>query len=111
LRSVRLELEEEPQDTQVTGKEQASVTVRPLRSPGVAFDSYATAVRYIDPPALLEKRRCYRLLECSASDQRLKFGLAAYFDKLDICEALGHEIAAACMPDGIALSTDREYWI
>jgi hypothetical protein len=27
--------------------------------------------------------------------------LAAYFAKLDISEALGHEIAAACMPDGI----------
>jgi transcriptional regulator with XRE-family HTH domain len=106
LRSVRLELDEKAQDTQVTGKEQASVTVRPLRSPGVAFDSYATAVRYIDPPALLENRPCYRLLECSASDQRLKFGLAAYFDKLDICEALGHEIAAVCMPDGTAPGTD-----
>jgi transcriptional regulator with XRE-family HTH domain len=106
LQSVRLELDEEPQDTHVNGREQASVAVRPLRSPGAAFDSYATAVRYIDPPALLENRPCYRLLECSAADRRLKFGLAAYFDKLDISEALGHEIAAACMPDGTAPGTD-----
>jgi hypothetical protein len=102
LRSVQLELDEKPRDRQVTGREQASTAVCPLRSDGAAFDSYATAIRYIDPPALFENRPCYRLLESSAASQRLKFGLAAYFDKIDMCEALGHEIAVACMPDGTA---------
>ncbi|WP_280365358.1 hypothetical protein [Nocardia abscessus] len=27
----------------------------------------------------------------------LDFGLASYFDKVDVCEALAHELAAACM--------------
>jgi transcriptional regulator with XRE-family HTH domain len=104
LRSVRLELDEEPRNKQVTGREQASSAVRPLRSRDAVFDSYTAAIKHIDPPALLENRPCYRLLECAVADKRLKFGLAAYFDKLDISEALGHEIAALCMPDGIQVS-------
>lgn len=104
LGSVQLELDEAPSNKQVTGREQASAAVRPLRSRDAAFDSYAAAIKHIDPPALLENRLCYRLLECAVADERLKFGLAAYFDKLDISEALGHEIAAVCMSDGIHAS-------
>jgi transcriptional regulator with XRE-family HTH domain len=104
LRSVRLELDEAPRNKQVSGKEQASAAVRPLCSRSAVFDSYAAAIRHIDPPALLENRPCYRLLDCAVADRRLTFGLAAYFDKLDISEALGHEIAAACMSDGIQAS-------
>ncbi len=104
LGSAQLELDEAPRSKQVTGREQASAAVRPLRSSAAAFDSYAAAIRYIDPPALLENRLCYRLLECAVADKRLKFGLSAYFDKLDISEALGHEIAAVCMSNGIHAS-------
>jgi hypothetical protein len=37
------------------------------------------------------------LLTASPATRELGFGLAAYFDKLDVSEALGHEIAAVCM--------------
>jgi len=30
----------------------------------------------------------------------MRFGLAAYFDKLDVSEAVGHELAAACLAHG-----------
>jgi hypothetical protein len=104
MRQLVLSLDEGPQDRQVTGKEQASAAVRPLRSPETLFDSYTAAVRHIDPPALFENRPSYRLLECAVTDRRLRFGLAAYFDKLDICEAAGHEMAAVCMANGFPAS-------
>ena len=50
------------------------------------------------PPALFESRPSYRLLGVSLGDRRLDFGLAAYFDKLDVSEALGHEMAGAAWP-------------
>ena len=36
--------------------------------------------------------------------RRLGFGLAAYFDKLDVSEALGHELAGVCMTDPALLA-------
>ncbi|MGH3925033.1 MAG: helix-turn-helix domain-containing protein, partial [Pseudonocardiaceae bacterium] len=35
------------------------------------------------------------------------FGLAAYFDMIDVSEALAHEIAAACMAQGLPRSAER----
>ncbi|MGH3913017.1 MAG: hypothetical protein ACRDTC_06360 [Pseudonocardiaceae bacterium] len=35
------------------------------------------------------------------------FGLAAYFDKLDVSEALAHEMAAVCMAQGLPRSAER----
>jgi hypothetical protein len=46
---------------------------------------------------LSESRPSYRLLSASIPKGELGFGLAAYFDKLDVAEAVGHELAAACM--------------
>ena len=39
-----------------------------------------------------------------ARQRRLGFGLAAYFDKLDVSESLGHELAAICMADPALLA-------
>ncbi len=73
---------------------------RPLRSTGVRFDRYTAAVKHLDPPQLFESRPSYRLLDVSLGDRQLGFGMAAYFDKLDVSEALGHEMAVACMGAG-----------
>jgi hypothetical protein len=40
----------------------------------------------------------------SVLDRKLRFGLATYFDKLDVSEALGHEMALICMNEGIPTS-------
>jgi hypothetical protein len=71
--------------------------VRPLRSPDLYFDRYTSAIRHLDPPRLFESRPSYRLAGGSIAARAMDFGLAAYFDKLDVSEALGHEIAIACM--------------
>jgi hypothetical protein len=56
------------------------------------FDRYTSAIRDLDRPALFENKPCYRLLELDS--HRMTFGLAGYFDKLDLAEALAHEVAA-----------------
>jgi transcriptional regulator with XRE-family HTH domain len=104
LSSIRLdELDEGPQAVAVNGAEPETITVRPLRAPGLHFERYTAAVRRLDPPRLFESRPSYRLLATDLDRRRLRFGMAAYFDKLDVSEALGHEIAAVCMrlPDGL----------
>ena len=82
LDSLRLEWAEsspvEPMDT--------SATLPP------DFDRYTSAIGALDRPALFEDRPCYRLLDFDS--RRLRFGLADYFEKLDLAEALAHELAA-----------------
>lgn len=77
---------------------------RPLRTASAPFDRYTFAIKHLSPPALFESRPSYRLLDASLGSGRLGFGLAAYFDKLDVSEALGHELAIACMDGGIPAS-------
>jgi transcriptional regulator with XRE-family HTH domain len=87
----------------ITGHEAELRPVLPLRTPGHAFRQYTSVIRYLSPPSLFENRPTYRLLDVSwePSEQgKLQFGLATFFDKLDVSEALGHEFAAAAMADG-----------
>lgn len=94
--AVELTLDEREHAIGVTGREAETLHVRPLRTPEVAFDTYTSAVRHLDPPRLFESRPSYRLLSGSLARRRLEFGLGAYFDKLNVSEALGHEMAVAC---------------
>jgi transcriptional regulator with XRE-family HTH domain len=104
LDAVSLQLDESPYPTVVDGSETASEPTRPLRARGCRFDRYTAAVRHLEPPRLFESRPSYRLLDGDLSRGALGFGVAAYFDKLDTCEAVGHELAVACMADGIPRS-------
>jgi hypothetical protein len=92
---------EQPQNAAIDGSEPETLSVRPLRVFGCHFDRYTSAIRHLDPPRLFESRPSYRLLAASFREQRLHFGMGAYFDKLDFSEALGHEVAAAFMPGGL----------
>jgi transcriptional regulator with XRE-family HTH domain len=97
LRSFALRLDETQHGVSVDGSEVETLAVRPLRSSGLHFDRYTAAVKQLDPPRLFESRPSYRLLDIALDERRLDFGMAAYFDKLDLSEALGHEMAIACM--------------
>jgi hypothetical protein len=97
LGSLRLELDEGPQSVQVDGSEPQTEPVRPLRSNTQRFERYTSAIRHLSPPRLFESRPSYRLLDAAIGAGRLRFGLGAYFDKLDVSEALSHELAATCM--------------
>jgi transcriptional regulator with XRE-family HTH domain len=100
LRSVGLTLDEHPQPVTVDGSEPETIPNRPLCKPQTRFPSYTAAVKHVDPPRLFESRPSYRLLTADLSGRRMDFGLAAYFDKLDVSEAVGHELAAACLAHG-----------
>jgi transcriptional regulator with XRE-family HTH domain len=97
LRTLALDLDEVRHATAVDGSEPETLATRPLRSAASHFDRYTAAVKQLDPPRLFESRPSYRLLDVSLPGQRLDFGMAAYFDKLDVSETLGHEMAIACM--------------
>ncbi|MGA5817993.1 XRE family transcriptional regulator [Kitasatospora sp. NPDC094028] len=98
LDHVRLTWTGSPKLPLVDGSEPEAGQALPLRASGRSFDRYTQAVRYIDAPSLFENRPSYRLTGIdwtAAGNGELSFGLATYFDKLDVSEALGHEFAAA----------------
>lgn len=97
LESTRLRLREDAQAVAVTGGEAETLAVRPLRTRDEPFERYSIAVKHLDPPQLFESRPSYRYLGGSIERGDMDFGLAAYFDKLDVCEALAHELAIASM--------------
>ncbi|MGI9001557.1 MAG: helix-turn-helix domain-containing protein [Pseudonocardia sp.] len=97
LENVTLEWTDEAVGVSVTGDEPEAARMLPLRAPGQRFNRYTAAIRYLDPPTLFENRPSYRLLDVdlAASSGRLLFGLGTYFDKLDLSEAVAHELALA----------------
>jgi transcriptional regulator with XRE-family HTH domain len=97
LGELKLSLSEQPHPTVLDGSEPETLPARPLRVGTTHFERYTSAIKHLDPPSLFESRPSYRLLGASLADRQLNFGLAAYFDKLDISEALGHEMAIAAM--------------
>src|SRR5690606_31024792 len=78
------------------GVEPETNVARPLRLPGRQYDRYTSAIRYLDPPTLFENRPSYQLLGAAINGQSgyMRFGIATYFHKLDVAEAVGHELAA-----------------
>lgn len=104
LADLDLTLSEQPHPAAVDGSEPETAAVRPLRVGATHFERYTSVIKHLDPPTLFESRPSYRLLGASLDKRKFDFGLAAYFDKLDVSEALGHEMALACMDGGIPSS-------
>jgi hypothetical protein len=102
LEDIQLEWSDGPAPLSVTGAEPEADSVLPLRAPGRRYDRYTSAIRYLDPPSLFENRSSYRLLdaELSADSGKMTFALATYFDKLDVSEAIAHELAIAPSAQG-----------
>jgi len=97
LEHIALEWTDDAADTSITGGEPEAARILPLRAPGQRFTRYTSAIRYLDPPALFENRPSYRLLDVdfAPSSSRMRFGLGTYFDKLDLSEAVAHELGIA----------------
>lgn len=98
--AVTLEWVAHPPRPVITGQEAELWPVLPLRTPRQAFPQYTSAIRYLSPPSLFENRPSYRLLDvsCESPDKAaLQFGLATFFDKLDVSEVLSHELAVAVL--------------
>jgi hypothetical protein len=98
LENVELEWEPSPPKPIITGQEPEVRRLLPLRTPLQTFPSYSSAIRYVSSPSLFENRPCYRLLGASLNSctaARLRFGQSCYFDKIDVGEALAHELSSA----------------
>jgi hypothetical protein len=98
LEDVELEWEPNPPKPIIVGQEPEARSLLPLRTRRQTFPSYSSAIRYLGPPVLFENRPCYRLLGATLSEHtqaRLRFGQSCYFDKIDVSEALVHELSSA----------------
>jgi hypothetical protein len=97
LEDIELEWVDSPPRVAIDGSEPEAHGVLPLRTTRYSYDRYTSAIRYVDAPTVFENRPSYRLLDLCWTDAgrgRMAFGLATYFEKLDISEAVGHELAA-----------------
>jgi transcriptional regulator with XRE-family HTH domain len=103
---VELDWSDEQTPSALRGSEHEARGARPLTSGEQRYARYVHAVRDLDPPRLFENRLSFRLrtVDCSQPGQaRLGFGMTTYFDAVDVCETLAHEVAAAYvsfLPDG-----------
>lgn len=81
----------------VTGVEPESAAVRPRSVRGGRHHRYSEAIRLVDRPALFVNRRSFRLLDVAWADGRgrMEFGYTSYFEMVDVCEAVAHELTAA----------------
>ncbi len=98
LEDIELGWEPSPPKPIVVGQEPEARRLLPLRTRLQTFPHYSSAIRYVSPPGLFENRPCYRLLGVSLSGHpkaRLRFGQSCYFDKIDMGEALAHELSSA----------------
>src|SRR5262245_61163489 len=89
----------------VDGTEPESASVRPLRADGTRYETYAGAVGELARPRLFEDRPCYRLREADVNGGgvRLSFGPGSYFDTINTCEAVAHELAEARRADAVGV--------
>ena len=100
LDEVKLNWAGHPPAPAVSGAEPASAHVRPLRADGTRYPVYTDALAALDPPALFDNRRCYRLLAARLAPGASHMVLAPgrYFDGVNIGEALAHELSVAADP-------------
>ncbi len=98
----------------INGGEPEAEPYIPLRARNHRYSSYSSAIRYLDRPSLFENRPSYRFLDVSwhpPLNAQFSFGLATYFEKIDVSEVLGHELAVQAMQLPRArLMTASELW-
>lgn len=81
----------------ITSTAPEAARYRAAGSDGQPYNRYSQAIRALAPPSLFENRGSYRLLDLSwdAAGGRMRFGYTTYFDMVDVCEVLAHELATA----------------
>lgn len=76
-----------------TGSEGAAYRAQGLD--GAPYKRYSQAIRALAKPSLFENRGSYRLLDLAwdAAGGQMRFGYTTYFDMIDVCELMAHELA------------------
>lgn len=80
---------------EVAGTDVETARYRGQAHDGRPYNRYSQAVRALAKPNLFENRGSYRLLDLNwdAHGGRMRFGYTTYFDMIDVCEVMAHEIA------------------
>ncbi|HZZ45935.1 MAG TPA: helix-turn-helix transcriptional regulator [Pseudonocardia sp.] len=99
LGAVDLSWVDNPLAPAITG---ADLETSPYRPPGpgdIPYTRYSQAIRALAKPTLFENRGSYRLLGLGWDGARghMEYGYTTYFDMLDVCEVLAHELTAVWM--------------
>ncbi|MCX5332098.1 helix-turn-helix transcriptional regulator [Streptomyces sp. NBC_00140] len=86
----------------VVGSEPESEAVRPMSARGNRYERYSQAIRAVDKPSLFENRPSFRLMgtEWAGDSARMAYGYTTYFDMVDVCEGVAHELADAWLAAG-----------
>ncbi len=82
----------------ITGTERAVRQLLPVRADGSRYHTYSEAVAELAAPRIFENRCTYRLLHADLhAGPRMTFGRGAYFDGIDVGDAVAHEYTAATL--------------
>ena len=102
LESIELEWIADAAPPALDGSEGESAPTRPHGPTGERYNRYSQAIRALASPALFENRGSYRLLDLdwSGGNGRMTYGYTTYFDMVDVCEPLAHELANAWLERG-----------
>lgn len=105
LANIDLSFDPSADPPAVDGTEEVTRHVRPLHDPDHRYQRYSHAIRDVAKPSLFENRLSWRLLDASFSRSggRLGFGHMNYFDAMDTCEAVAHEMASLHAVNGADL--------
>ncbi|MGH3772718.1 MAG: helix-turn-helix domain-containing protein [Pseudonocardiaceae bacterium] len=82
----------------ITGTEPAARRLLPVRADGSRYHTYSEAVADLAAPRIFENRSTYRLLGADLqTGPRMVFGRGAYFDGIDVGDAVAHEYTAVTL--------------
>jgi hypothetical protein len=96
LASITLDLRTHAPTAQLCGGEAQAAPALPLKSLTTRHSRYSAAISDLVRPRLYENRLSYRLLDVDWSDGgSLSFGHTTYFEMVDLCELVAHEMALA----------------
>lgn len=97
----------------LNGGEPQAAAVLPLESVDHRYGRYTHAIRTLDAPRLFENRLSYRLvgLDWDSPTAQMSFGYTTYFEMVDVCELLAHEVALSHLRhDTDSMSVAQPSW-
>jgi transcriptional regulator with XRE-family HTH domain len=86
----------------VTGNATQGAAYRGENQSGAPYQRYSQAIRALAKPSLFENRGSYRLLDLrwDSAGGQMRFGYTTYFDMIDVCELMAHELSSVWSAHG-----------
>lgn len=109
LSAIELSWAGETAPPPITATDPEAAPYRGQAVDGRPYNRYSQAIRALARPTLFDNRGSYRLLDLQwdSAGGRMRFGYTTYFDMIDVCEVMAHELADAWMnADGDKVTLD-----